>query len=250
MKVHLVNYSRGEPYSTTQKLINETIKKFTSYEVVIHDYNFEKIQKCEWFKYIEDFPKTTRHGGWDGYRDGYYNAWKSFITLDVYNIIDKDDILYYVDSSRYFINGFEHNIDKLCNSAKKYGIIAGSVGNDVKNSTYNACDNLYVWDKIIPNSDNYVFLEKMHVLNSWYILVKNEINTSFLEDWVKFSKEDKLITYHHPADQSIFNILVIKYNLEVFYDPLTTHDMNKDRNKVLKILNENDEIDRFFIKLY
>lgn len=249
MKIHLVTYAKGQPYETTQKLINDSIENYSKNEIIKHDYNFEKIKKCNWFKNIEHLPKLQRQGGWDGYRDGYYNAWKSFITLDVYNLIDEDDILYYVDSSRYHINGFEHNIDKLCNIVKQKGIIAGSVGNDVKNNSFNCCDNLHVWNKIINDNDNNKFLDKMHVLNSWFIMTKNEMNNIFLNEWVKFSIEDNLITYHHTADQSIFNILVIKFNLPVFYHQNITHDMNKDRNKILKILNENTEADQFFINL-
>ena len=62
----------------------------------------------------------------------------------------------------------------------KKGIIAGSVGCDVKNNTSHCCNNINIWNKIIHNSD---YLNKRHVLNSWFILVKNDINTIFLNDW-------------------------------------------------------------------
>ena len=62
----------------------------------------------------------------------------------------------------------------------------------------------------------------MHVLNSWFILIKNNINTNFLNEWNYWSvyKDNEfiypLVTYHHTVDQYIFNILVYKYNFKVF----------------------------------
>ena len=64
----------------------------------------------------------------------------------------------------------------------KEGIIAGSVGKDIKNNSINCCDNINIWNKIIPDS-NSDYLNNMHVLNSWFILTKNNINTNFLNDW-------------------------------------------------------------------
>ena len=79
----------------------------------------------------------------------------------------------------------------------KEGIIAGSVGKDIKNNSINCCDNINIWNKIIPDSNsdylniwnkiipdsNSDYLNNMHVLNSWFILIKNNINTNFLNDW-------------------------------------------------------------------
>ena len=128
------------------------------------------------------------------------------------------DILYYVDSSQHYRNGFTDSVDKLCDIVLKNGIIAGSVGKDVNNNNYGCCNNIDIWNKIIPNNDNRDYLNKMHILNSWFILVKNNINTNFLNDWNYWSiyKDNELInplvTYHHTADQSIFNILANSNN--------------------------------------
>lgn len=77
----------------------------------------------------------------------------------------------------------------------------------------------------------------------------------FLEDWVYWTTytdndlKDPLVTYHHTGDQSIFNILVHKYNLKVFYSKDITHVENKDRNNVLKTINNNTNIEKYFINL-
>lgn len=110
MSIHLVLYSNNEPYDTTKILTIESIYKYTTKHVIIHDYNLEKIKQKVWFQHIKDLPSIYT----EGRRDGFYNSWKAFITKDVYDEMKEGDILYYVDSSQHFRIGFEENIDKLC----------------------------------------------------------------------------------------------------------------------------------------
>ncbi len=249
--LHLVLYSKGEPYTSTKQKLIDTINHFTNYKITIHNYDFERIKQTEWFDKIKDLPVVFR----EGRRDGYYNAWKAFIVHEVYDKMEENDLLYYVDSSRYFLNGFTENIDKLCEITVKEGIVAGSVGNDITNKKDRCCDRLDIWNKILPERDNSPLLDKMHVLNSWFMLVKNKENKGFVEDWVYWTGykddvfKDPLVTYHHTGDQSIFNILVHKYHFKVFYCSSILHNDNKDRNAALNILNKSEQIDQYFINL-
>jgi len=251
MSVHLVLYSNNEPFDTTKKLTIESIHEYTQKQVVIHDYNLEKIKQKEWFNLIKDLPSIHKAGR----RDGYYNIWKAFITKDVYDYMKDDDILYYVDSSQYFRTGFTENIDKLCDMVCEKGIIAGSVGDDCRNNSIGCCDNIKVWNIIITNNNNEKYLNDRHVLNSWFILKKTECNIEFINEWIKWSLykdgklTDPLITYHHTADQSIFNILVRKYNLPVFYSKDIDHGVNKNKNRVLKSINNTSTPEDLFIIL-
>jgi hypothetical protein len=248
MNIHLVLYSNNEPFDTTKKLTIESVSKFTTNNIIIHDYDLEKIKQTDWFESIQNLPTIHR----DGRRDGYYNCWKSFITRDVYNEMKEGDILYYVDCSQYFQIGFTENIDKLCAIAHQMLRICGSMGRNVKNNSNKSCDNLTVWNKIIPNEDNTVHLQKMHVLNSWFLFKKCQENDGFINDWVRFSTytdsdiEDPMVTYHHTADQSIFNILVVKYGFSVFYRKPIVHDSNKNKNLVLKIINNGKPHESYF----
>ena len=251
MAVHLVLYSHGEPYDTTKRLTIESVHKFTNKKLIIHDYTLEKIKEKKWFELVKDLPLIDKPGR----RDGYYCAYKAFCPYEVYSLMDDDDILYYVDSSRYFRTGFTENIDKLCDIVKEKGFIAGSVGDDVRNNSYGCCDNVDVWNKIIPNNDNAKYLGDRHVLASWFILKKTERNSVFMDEWVKWcvykdrDLPDPLITYHHPGDQSIFNILVRKYSLPVFYSKHIGHDQNKNKNAVLNTINNATNTDEYFIYL-
>lgn len=251
MSIHLVLYSNNEPFDTTKRLTIDSLHNYTEKNVIIHDYNLEKIKQKEWFQLIKDLPYINRAGR----RDGYYNSWKAFIIKDVYDDMIDGDILYYVDSSQYFQSGFTENIDKLCNIANQKMCIAGSIGDNVKNNSFGCCDNIIIWNKIIPDKDNIVYLNYPHVLNSWFLFTKCEQNNYFIKEWVYFScytDEDinyPLITYHHTADQSIFNILVIKYNFPVFYSRHIEHNLNKNKNVVLHTINNAINTDDFFIYL-
>lgn len=255
MSIHLVLYSNNEPFNTTKRYTIETVHKYTQKQLIIHDYNLEKIKQNEWFKLIKDLPSIYNHGR----RDGYYNAWKAFIIKDVYDMMNDDDILYYVDSSQYFQTGFNENIDKLCDIVNEQLCVAGSIGYDVNNS-YGCCDNIIIWNKIIPDkniNDKNIneYLNKPHVLNSWFLFKKCESNNSFINDWVYFicytdnEINYPLVTYHHTGDQSIFNILVVKYNKPVFYHKNIKHDENKNKNIVLNIINNAENTSEYFIYL-
>lgn len=251
MKIHLVLYSNNEPYNTTKQLTIESLPTHTTKDVIIHDYTLEKIKQRDWFTLIQNLPLIDR----EGRRDGYYNIWKAFIIKDVYTAMNDGDILYYVDSSQYFRTGFTESIDKLCNIANEMGCIAGSVADNSKNNSVRSCDKIIVWDKIIPDNNNSVYLDLLHVLNSWFLFKKCELNTAFIRDWVYYSLytdadiDYPLATYHHTGDQSIFNILVIKYKLPVFYLKGILHDDNKNKNAVLAVINSSVNTDDFFISL-
>lgn len=249
--INLVLYSNNEPFDTSKRLTIETIHNFTKKNIIIHDYNLDRIKKLEWFKKIKYLPNIYK----DGRRDGYYNSWKAYIVKDVYDNMADGDILYYVDCSQYFITGFTENIDKLCDIVNEKKCIAGSVGYDTKNNSVKCCDNISVWNKIVQNRDNTQFLDKMHVLNSWFLFMKCDSNTAFINDWAYFTGftdndfKVPLVTYHHTGDQSIFNILVIKYNLPVFYAQDIDHLSNKDKNLVIKIINNTKNYNKYFIHL-
>ena len=249
MSIHLVLYSNNEPFDTTKKDTIKSIPKYTQKNVIIYDYNLEKIKQKEWFNLIKDLPSINKNGR----RDGYYNAWKAFIVKDVYDKMNDDDILYYVDSSQHFKTGFNENIDKLCDIANEQLCIAGSIGDDIKNNTIECCDNIIIWNKIIPDKNNNEHLSKPHVLNSWFLFKKCESNNHFINDWVYFSSYTDsdihypLVTYHHTGDQSIFSILVVKYKKPVFYHKNINHNENKNKNLVLNIINNDTNTSKYFI---
>lgn len=250
-KLNLLMYSNGSPFDEVKKLTIETIRNFTNYTVIIHDYNLEKIRKKEWFKQISSLPQHFSHK-----RDGYYNIWKAFLTKDILEKMDEKDILYYIDSSKYFMIGFTENLDKMLSYVNKFGSVAGSIGRDICNNSFECCDNILVWDTILPNNNNINLLNYPTVLNSWFLFLKNEETINFVKDWVFFctfknhSLSYELATIHHTVDQSIFNILLHKHKLRIFFKQDILHCDNKNKNLVLNVVNNTPELElnNFFIR--
>jgi hypothetical protein len=258
LKLHFVTYANNDPYLKTQKLLNESIHRFTDAEVVLHAYNLDTIQNKPWFKHIKDLPYANNPlcvG--TGKRDGYFNSWKSFLIHEVYNSMGIDDIVYYVDSSKYYIEGFQQTIEPFLQFLKnELKIYCGSVSywahspqssfkhssNLANNLWISTCNNLNVWEYIIPDRQLCeTFLEKPHLLNSSVAFTKNELSDSILNEWVELTKsrlyDYPLITFHHTADQSLLNIIAYKYNLKVYINNEVTHEANKNCNQIHKNLN-------------
>ena len=262
--IHIILYSNGEPFTSTKNKTIESLNQINHLNIKIHDYSLKSIKDKDWFKNIENLPKV-KNGSKSGRRDGYYNAWKPYITKEVYDIANENDIIYYVDSSRYFLTGFTENIDNLINCVNEIGFIAGSCGTDVNNKFKNVCSDIRVWKAIIKDKDDETInkcLDKMHILNSWFILKKGDLYDSFINDWCYYTTyhdpglNKPLVTHHNAVDQSIFTILVYKYGYKVFHKPGIMHGKNKNKNIVLKILNKHVKshslkycIENFFITL-
>jgi hypothetical protein len=258
--IHFVTYSNGNnrvtgyEYAHTQNLLVDSIQLHTKYNVIYHTYNLEKIKNKDWFSKISNFPNLNFNSNFS--RDGYYNAWKVFLVKEIYDLMGDDDILYYVDSSGYHPLGFTSNIDTLLEFGFENDRICGSFGFDVKNDSFKCCDNIALWQYIYGNLElNYnEFISKPHVLNSWIVFKKEVTNENFINDWAKYVtievKGVPLIAFHHTIDQSIFNILVYKYNFNCFFSN-QYHDTNKNHNNVHSILNQEIEnknnINKFFL---
>ena len=243
-RIHFVTYAEGLPFTETQLLLNDSISLYTKYQVVKHNYNFEKMKALESFSYMADLPNVPVTEQNNGHSDGYYNAFKPIICLEVYKFMDDNDILYYCDSSKDLQTGFKYSIDRLAETCfYSCPFIAGSFHGGLINSSYEGCcDREDVWKIIMPTVKFSEVISSPHVLASWFMFKKTARNTQFMNEWVYYSffkhLNRQLITYHHTGDQSIFNILCNKYAMKSFYHPDVTHDENKDCNRVLEIVNK------------
>lgn len=240
MKINLVSYAHGEPYETTQKLLNDSIKDHTSHEVILHQYSQEVIQECEWYQYIKDFPNRTIYRK----HDDYFCAWKQFCVLDVLRKADEGDLVYYVDGSRYAITGFTENLDKFFEYADNVGGIFASVTDDIRNRDDNTGTNYEFW-KLLGMEDKYdSLLGQRHPLTAWYILKADERTIKIFEEMCELLKMitpdgRSLVEFHHTQEQTVHCATMIKYDIPAFYAPGYTHNEMKDRNLVVKIINEN-----------
>lgn len=240
-KVHLVSMANNEPFVSSQKAIFNTIQKHTKYTVVIHEFNIERIKARPWFNLLERIHALPEM---PGRRDGYYCAWKPFLIHDVYQLMDENDVLYYVDSSKYWQQGYTDNLDMFIDEVRKRGNIAGSVGDNVLNSSYGCLTNRNVWKTMGMEHMFEASQSRRHVLSAWMAFTKTPLTTTFLKEWVKWTNTDDykgmpLVVQHHTAEQAILNILFYKYPefSKFFRHPQLRHDDNKNYNTVLKVLN-------------
>lgn len=253
MKLHLLLYANGVKYQNIQDLIIRTFGSVCSIPYQIHSYNKIDIQNKIWFdkiKHLNDYNIV--------YKRDYFNIWKAFLTLDLYNSIPENDIIYYVDCSIYYDKtGFVEDPVNLVNVCNKIGFIAGAIGYDIPNFCRKVSSDINLL-KIIDENIDENYLNYNHILNSWYMVKKDSSKNyiDFFNDWVYYSlyKNDiyknELITYHNTVDQCIFNALVYKYNYKIFYNNFP-HDCIKKNNIILKIINnyfEINSIDTFIEK--
>ena len=144
--------------------------------------------------------------------------------------------------------------------SKIHGHVAGGIGTNIWNGlsepdgTRGVCNIIEVWNAILPQGNNHVYMDLYHVCASWFVFKKTELISSFMKDWVYYCMLTTnelpypLITYHHTVDQSIFNILVVKYNMIVFFDEDLNHREVKNRNRVMKSINAAHVTKRQFFK--
>lgn len=243
--IHHITFATGNsrvtglPYSDTQKLLVDSIQLHTSRKVIHHTFGLDELKEQKWWNIIKDYPtKYPDHWG----RDGLYCVYKVFPALELIEKIPDGDFIYYTDSSAYFREPFMQNIDRLFDYVEYNGHACGSAGNDFKHNSFGCCDNSNVWKTIWPESmDNFSsIVSKPHILASWYCFQKNELSIKFIKEWAHYFAYEldgkPLCTYHHTVDQSIFNILVYKYGMNVFFNN-THHDHNKNHNNVHIQLN-------------
>jgi hypothetical protein len=252
-KIHYITFASGNnrfnglPYSDTQKMLVDSIQSQTKREVILHTYDLESLSKLECFSKIANWP-IKYPDPWG--RDGFYNVYKVIIANDIIDKIDDGDFIYYTDSSAYIREPFLQNIDRLFKYADYNGHVCGSAGTDVKHNSFHCCDKKEVWDCIWPEvSDDFkLIMHKSHILASWYLFKKNDKSIKFIKEWAhyctKLLNDKPLCTYHHTVDQSIFNILVYKHNMRVFFNN-NKHDHNKNHNNVHIQLNKlpNDDLE-------
>jgi len=209
MKI-LINYAH-KLYQKAQLKNCTTGLEFGGFDAVIK-YKFEHIDSEFYYKNKHILDKDRGAGYW---------LWKPyFIKKTMVEKMNDDDILYYCDAGHYFYNSIDHYIPHMENTEHKF-LTFGSPYSSLKN--YTKRDTLYYM-----NADNEYYHErKQNYGPGWILLKKNKFTLNFIEEWLEYSQDYRLITdspnecglpnypefIDHRHDQSIFNILCLKYNL-------------------------------------
>lgn len=223
-KIYLVTFANGNLYEESQKNLNNTLSIAEIDEHII--WNLNKLKNTNF--YIENKKLLDIELG-----NGYW-AWKPYIILEKLNKINNEDILIYMDASRYEMDGFKNSCKNVINFMNNNNIdIIPGFENNNKNDTMikNTCLKFFNLEK-----DNN-FLNKINIFTSPMFLKKTNFTLKFIKEWLDNCLIENIISYEdlsykngkiHIYDQAILNCLLYKYKINS-YNPLI-----KDENEFRK----------------
>ena len=223
-KIYLVTFANGNLYEESQKNLNNTLSIAEIDEHI--KWNLDKLKSTNFYlenKKLLDI--ELGHGYW---------AWKPYIILEQLNKINNQDVLIYMDASRYETDGFKNSCKNVINFMNNNNIdIIPGFENNNKNDIMikNACLKFFNLEK-----DNN-FLNKINIFTSPMFLKKTNFTLKFIKEWMDNCLIENIISYEdlsykngkiHIYDQAILNCLLYKYKINS-YKPLI-----KDENEFRK----------------
>ena len=151
--------------------------------------------------------------------------WKPYIILKTLNKLNDNDLLFYSDAGIDFVKKIDPLIPILDNS--KNGIVLFNLPDFCTNKRWTKRDCF-----VYMTLDYEPYLSSTQVYASYIIMRKNEFVTSFINEWLKYAQDYRIITDNanecglnnypefedHRHDQSILSLLNKKYNITNFAD--------------------------------
>tara|TARA_B100000767_G_scaffold110418_1_gene105698 strand:+ start:7909 stop:8703 length:795 start_codon:yes stop_codon:yes gene_type:complete len=174
-------------------------------------YSENDFKKTKFYKKHKQFIEKNKRGY------GYW-LWKPYIIKETFNKMKDGDILLYLDCGCELGKNKKNNLKKLMNDVKKYEIIYTRTYHQEKK--YNKMDLI---EYLNMNNSKYlnsiqiqagvllilVNTKTRKLINEWYNI---GCNYHFIDDSKSVLKNDKIFKQHR-HDQSIFSLLIKKYNL-------------------------------------
>jgi hypothetical protein len=202
--VTIVTYAGGEPiYYLNQILLAQSAHDFGIDRVFC--YNPSDIDKGFYEKNKEIL--TSKRGS------GYW-LWKPYIILDAMKRVPKDSIIMYIDGGFYFTRDFAPFIDLV----KEHGRVLTSLDPiHHTNIKYTKRDAFILMNKDFENA-----YQATQVQAGIILLKNNDTNRKFIEKWLKYGQDKRIITdlpstlgpnfpgfIDHRHDQSILSLLLL-----------------------------------------
>ena len=211
MKIYLVTFAEGEIYISSQKKLDETLNISQIGEHIKWD--FTKIKGTNF--YLKNRKLLDNEIGF-----GYW-SWKPYIILDKLQDLNEEDILIYMDASRYETDGFKNSCLGVIEFMKKNNldIIPGF---QTKNKNFEMikteCMNYFDVNEDIFKKSNNIFTSPM-------FLKKNNFTLKFIKEWLDGCLIEENVSYQdlsfsggkiHIYDQAVLNCLLYKYKIKSF----------------------------------
>jgi hypothetical protein len=216
-QIHFITFGAPENYHDAVNRLCNQAQEFNIFTSITgYTENDLKKDNIFWLKH-ENFIKQNKRGY------GYW-LWKPYLILKKLNEINDNDILLYLDAGcELNIGGKEYFTEKLIKLTNDKKIIGTSTDSNDLNFTKK--------DLIIfTNMENSPLLKQNHMQAGILMINKCDIIVKLIEEWYKIASDNynlidntpSIIKNHeifteHRHDQSIFNMLVKKYNL-INYD--------------------------------
>jgi len=212
MKKILINYATPD-MSEYQRINKETGLKF-GFDVC-YDYSPNDIDK-EFYNENKSILDEKKGAG--------YFLWKPYIILKTLNKIDFGDILYYSDSRIDFIK----DVSPLLDLTEKEDIVLFSNKFYGVNKNWCKIDAFYYMD-----CDSEEYYNGDHYQASFIILKKSERSIKFIEEFLHYSKDRRIITEDKDVcglnvldgfnenryDQTVLSLLALKWEIKPHRDP-------------------------------
>lgn len=237
MKIYLVTFAQGHIFENSQDNLDKSIKIANiDYHI---KWNFNKLKETKFYEENKTLLSNSLGFG--------YWSWKPYIILDQLEKINDDDILIYMDASRYETDGFKNSCIEVVNfmKDKKLNIIPGFETN-YKNYMMIKESCL---DFFNLNNDNFKNIN--NIFTSPMFLIKNNFTLKFIKEWLDGCLVEDNVSYKdlsniggrvHIYDQAVLNCLLYKFKIR-YFKPNTT-DENEFRKytyyfNYFKELNKN-----------
>jgi hypothetical protein len=218
MKKYLISFA-DERYKNKQLNLNNSAINY-----------FDKIISYSPENYDNNFYEKNKHILNQNRGCGYW-LWKSYFISKTFEIMNKGDILVYIDSGNTIVGDINLLFNKLIND--KNGLILF----DNRDTNYNnEIWQNYQWTKFdcfnLMNciGDEYFYGNQLDASYQFYI--KNEFCQYFNNEYLKYSQNENIITdipnitgnnlngfIDHRHDQSILSLLSIKHKISIFREP-------------------------------
>jgi len=152
----------------------------------------------------------------DATRGGGFWLWKPYFLNRMFSNMSKGDVVMYADAGCEFIDSPQIYIDL----ARRHGFVGFRMTHP--HSEYTKGD---IFEAL--NMDMGIYGNEGQIIGTTWLFQKNSLNERFASDWLRFSQDVQLITdspskaTNHPNfianrhDQSIFGLLVLKFNLGI-----------------------------------
>lgn len=210
MKKYLVNYAHKTHHHSQINNSNSGLSVVGFDEVF--SYGYSDID--------EEFKEKNKHILEQDRGAGYW-LWKPYVIKKALDNLEPNDILFYSDSGISFIKPIDNLIEIMDSTSEK--LLLFELEDFHPNHRWTKRDTFVYMDL-----DTEPYLSQPQLLASYLLMRKNDFVMSFINEWLTYSQDYRLITdslnecglpnypdfYDHRHDQSILSLLGRKHNIK------------------------------------